>query len=491
MAVTSDDTTALPGLAVQHRPFVAAFNQACVTMLAAGATMACALAISPTPSAAVLAVVLCLSLSRSHLDRQRHGFAESALALPLVGLAAVGVGLLLHRFPWAGAILFAVALALAIWLRRFGSIAARVGSLVGLPFIALLMTPHVQSDAASRVPALAVPILVGLLALCWVSLMYAGARRLGAILPPTAPRMQRTASGESTLRPDATTRMAIQMAVTLGVAFAAGFTFFAQHWSWIVLTAYIVASGNRGRLDVAYKSVLRVGGAAAGTLVSLAVAGVADAHNGATVGLILLALFLGTWLRPFGYAWWALFVTIAFALMQGFAGDDPAHLLWARLEEIVIGAVIAVACAWLVLPVPSRAALRRRLADALAALAEAFNPDQPVRSATPFLMKAHAVEQVAPAFRAVRLLRRAGSSAQPAEWIDALLACRAPAQALVERQLAPAEVRRAIGVARKSLREPEELASALDALRDVLQAWAVPKDTAGMDAQHGSRPSPG
>ena len=50
--------------------------------------------------------------------------------------------------------------------------------------------------------------------------------------------------------------LAIQMAVALAVSFVIGYVYFAERWAWIVLTAFIVGSGNRGRLDVAYKSVV-------------------------------------------------------------------------------------------------------------------------------------------------------------------------------------------------------------------------------------------
>lgn len=66
--------------------------------------------------------------------------------------------------------------------------------------------------------------------------------------------------------------------------------------------------------------------------------------NGATtVVLILAAVFLGLWLRPLGHAWWALFVTLALAFLQGFSTQSPPGILSLRMEEIAIGAVIGVA----------------------------------------------------------------------------------------------------------------------------------------------------
>jgi uncharacterized membrane protein YccC len=226
-----------------------------------------------------------------------------------------------------------------------------------------------------------VPVIVALLALLWVNALHALARRTH-FLPPSRRESEPAPSasrGESSLRPIASTRMALQMAVALTASFVIGYSCFAERCTWIVLSAFIVLSGNRGRLDVAYKSMLRVLGAAAGTLIALSLSIHVGSHDATTVVLILGALFLGVWLRPLGYAWWALFVTLALALLQGFASSPVPTLLWPRLEEIVIGAFIGVATAWFVLPVRSTAALRRRIADALATLSDALDPATPVR----------------------------------------------------------------------------------------------------------------
>jgi hypothetical protein len=447
-----------------------ALQEASVTMLAAMTTLLCALAIDPEPGPAVLAVVLCLSLSRSQLDRDFRGRIEAAIALPAVGLVAVGVGTLLHRLPWIGALTFVAGMFLSIWLRRFGPMARRAGSLIALPFVVILTTPYVPTKHAGHLMAVIVPIIVALLALLWVTVFHMLARRL-RWLPPA--RMLEVAiaapARTSTQRPISSTRMAIQMAVSLALAFVVGYVFFAERWGWIVLTAFIVNSGNRGRLDVAYKSVLRVLGAAAGTLMALTFTLHAGSHDAATVVLILAAVFLGMWLRPLGYAWWALFVTLALALLQGFEGSSAQHILWPRLEEIVIGAVIGVAVAWFVLPVQSTAVLRRRIADALAALAEALDPTKPASQSGDFVMAVNQVMQVAPAFRASRLATRRFRTLQPADWVDLLVACVDPATALIDQGETPAAVHRAVGAARKAMREPAEI---LPALQDLHRSLA-------------------
>ncbi|MEO8999318.1 MAG: FUSC family protein [Rhodanobacter sp.] len=445
-----------------------ALREACVTMLAAIATLLCALAITPGPGPAVLAVVLCLSLSRSHLDRDLRGRIEAAIALPVVGLVAVGVGMLLHHAPWIGALVFVTGMFMSIWLRRFGLMARRAGSLIALPFVVLLTTPHIRVPPASVIPAPLVPILIALLALLWVSALHALARRVH-FLPPARvhehPAPAPVPSRESSLRPIASTRMAIQVAVALAASFVVGYVFFAERWAWIVLTAFIVISGNRGRLDVAYKSVLRVLGASGGTFLALTLALHTGSHDITTVVLILAAVFLGVWLRPLGYAWWALFATLALALLQGFSGASAPYILLPRLEEIVIGAIIGVASAWFVLPVRSTAVLRRRMADALSALADALDPAAPMRNSDDFVAAVAAVEQIAPAFRASRLVTRRYRSMQPADWLDVLVACRAPAVALIDQGETPGSVRKAVGAARKSIREPVGLLPALQHLR--------------------------
>jgi len=211
-------------------------------------------------------------------------------------------------------------------------------------------------------------------------------------------------------------------------------------------------------------------GAAAGTVVALSLSLGVGPHNTATVVLILGALFLGVWLRPLGYGWWALFVTLALALLQGFAGSSAPQILWPRLEEIIIGAAIAVASAWFVLPVRSTSAVRRRIADALAALSEALDPATSVRHSHDFVAAIARVEQMAPAFKASRLLTRRLGRVHPADWVDALVACKEPAIELIENRETPGSVRKAVGMARKSMREPAEILSALLELRGSLKS---------------------
>ncbi|MEO8802096.1 MAG: FUSC family protein [Rudaea sp.] len=451
-----------------------ALREAVVTMLAAMGALLCTFTIAKGPGPAVLAVVLSLSLARSQLDCDWRHRIEAGIVLPFVGLAAIAVGTLLQHLPWLGAGVFVVGMFLSIWLRRFGPDAQRAGSLIALPFVALLVTPPIRLAPGSSIPALLLPIIIALLALMWVGVLHALAQRIGFLPEPatahaTPTTLQQTR--ESTLRPVASTRMAIQMAVALAVSFVVGYVLFANRWAWIVLTAFIVISGNRGRLDVAYKSALRIGGAAAGTILALSISVHVGEHGMAMAALILAAIFMGVWLRPLNYIWWALFVTVALALLQGFGDAPTSQILMLRLEEIVIGAAISVASAWFVFPVRSTDVLRRRMADALAAFAVAVDPATEQSTPSNFCSAIAGVDQLAPAFRARRRVARflhRRRSTQPADWIDALVQMRFNALNLIESGVRPAEVRRAIGAARKCLREPTALLQALQALRITL-----------------------
>lgn len=463
----------------------AAFREAVVAMGAALATLGCTLALAPAPGPAVLAVVLSLSLSRSRLVDDRRHRLESAFVLPLVGLAAVGVGLLLREAPWLGATLFVAGMALPIWMRRFGPDARRLGSLLALPFAALLVAPHGAAVRAGPIPAQLFPVAIALLASLWAAVAHALAVRAGWLAatravpatpvpaavsngaPPTADA-RTTDARDTGMKPAASTRMALQMAAALALSFVVGHVFFAGHWAWLVLTAYIVGSGNRGRLDVAWKSLLRTAGAGAGTVVALLLDFHAGGHGVLVAGLILGAVFLGVWLRPLGYGWWALFVTIALALLQGFSDAPASQLLAQRMLEILVGGVIAVACAWWLLPVRSTAVLRRRIADALAALSAALDPANPERAPAAFTAALDDLARLAPSFRALRIATARWHQPQAADWIDALLERRADAVALIESGATPPETRRAVGAARKALREPATLSAALRALQ---QAW--------------------
>jgi hypothetical protein len=444
-----------------------ALRSAAVTIVAVAVTLGIALLLDPEPGAAVFGMLLAITLSRSQLERDLRGRLEAGIALPLVSLAGLGVGVLLVTVPPLGAAVFAVGVAASVYLRRFGPLWRRIGGLIALPFTALLVAP-VHSERLGPVLSAVGALVLGLVAWAAVTLLQLAAIRLRILpRPRPVPAGERTPPRPGGMQPDATTRLALQMLVTVGLAFVVGFLAFPDRWSWVVVTALTVTLGNVGRADVADKAVQRVIGAGAGSLVALGALLVPDLQLGAGIAIVLLVLFAGLVLRPFGYVWWALAITVVLALAQSLTAGP--FTLGERWEEIVVGGVLAVAVAGLLLPVPSEAVVRRRIAEALGALSDwlaivAPGRDAPDPAAPGAEAAAHRVHA------ALDGLDRAGRPFDDMRrWLPRRLRPRAVGwlaatrAGTAESLAAPrAAARRPLGEARKALREPGALQSALD-----------------------------
>jgi hypothetical protein len=377
----------------------------------------------------VLAVVLAISLPRQH--RHAAGFGGFAAAVAATVLAG-GVGwLLAGPVPVLGDVAFVLVVAGAIAVRRFGPTATSLGVVATMPMIGLLVVP-VAPRGPAGVPVLAATAVVTVVCVGLTSML---ARRTGFLPAPAAAPVWTPPSRPERRRLQPADRMALQMAIGLAAAFVVGRLVFGPHWSWVALTAYVVAGGARSRGDVLHRGLERIGGAAAGTTLA-ALAGLVFAPGSPwPVVAIFVVLAVASWLRQQSYAWWAAGVTTIVALLAGFLGQDAAELLPVRLLAIVAGGALAVAAAWFVLPIRTSAIVRRRVADALAVLQDLLaEPHEENRAR--FTGALERLGEIAPSLRAHRrlrrLLRRPGPHA--ADTVDALLACAdapLPAPALV------------------------------------------------------------
>jgi len=486
----------------------AAAAGACASIWWLASSLVGAAAGTSLASGMVLATVVALSLGRRAFA-SRAEFARSAALLPTIGLAAGAVGWLMVALPPVGAALFVAGMSVPIWLRRFGPRASRLGALVALPLTAILVVPVRPPTGGPPWLAPLIVLLSGVVAVLWVALGREAARLLpgraapspAAEQPAEASASAATSAGSSApasqsqpqpARLPASTRMALQMAVALTAAFVVGWLVFPEHAMWVVLTAFLVCSGNRGRADVVHKSALRILGALGGTIGAVALIAVGPEVSGlaapqesglAAIAVIFVALFAGTWLRAYSYAFWALTVTLVLSLLQELIGtaslSGETGMLAERMLAIVVGAVLGIAASWFVLPVRSVDVLRRRLSEMLTALSDVFPseaPDRRTRVAA-FHSAVARVEQLAPAHRATRLLRRRpgilpidcieAANALPAA-LDARLAQAHDSSDEGDREL----LRSSIGRARRSLAAPVELArtrEALDALAHALR----------------------
>ena len=434
--------------------------------VAAAAASFCALfalcgAVGADTQPAIVAAILAIGLSRKPLPASLVQRLVTPLVLAVIALASIGIGLLMRTLPVAGAALFVGGMFLSVWLRNFGPRLQRAGSLIALPLVAMLIVPPPGAPGrGGPLVDLAMIVCAGLVPIVAVAAFTWLARLAG--LPAEAPEPP-AAAPKRDARPRAglsvPTRMALQLAVALTLAFVAGFAIFPAHWSWAVLTAFIVCSGARGRGDAAYKGLLRLAGAVAGTIAAAAVSKLWAPTGVAEAVAIFGLLYLAIWLRPVSYAYWACAMTLVLALLARDAGGIDLAILSARLAAILAGAVCAVAATWFVFPIRTTDVVRRRLAIALAALddvvAHAHSPegDAPQKLAA---FERH-LGQLNDVAAPVRLHRRLGGDhpEHPARWVDEVCGLREHARDFTtsERPSEPqrAEIRKAIGASRRAI----------------------------------------
>jgi len=423
--------------------------------------------VDPQPGPLVLVAALAMTLSRNKLITSWRRRAEAVILLPVIGTATAGVAWLFVNVAPVGGMAFVIAMFLSIWLRRFGPQWSRVGSLVALPFITLLIAPAGGAGTKWWTPA--VIGLVALVAVVALRVLAEATRFIPHAVPDPTEQWVRPASN---LRPIPSTRMAIQMAIALTAAFLVGWFVFPGHATWVVLTAFLVNSGNRGRADVVYKSGLRVVGAAVGTVTASIALAVLDGHpilqGPPLVILLLVILALGLWLREWTYAIWALAMTLVITLLQGavfpVAGSG---ILWERIVAIIVGAIIGVASAWFVLPIRSEGVVRRRVSTALAALWEFVeSPSDETNEDVGTALRG--LDEVAKPWAAWEFLTGwRKTHRRPGQWMNLV---HESAALIREKPKVSSKARRALAEARRSVRDPLALGPALLNLRDELTA---------------------
>jgi hypothetical protein len=177
--------------------------------------------------------------------------------------------------------------------------------------------------------------------------------------------------------------------------------------------------------------------------------------------ILFVLLFFALWLRDTNYAYWAGFVTLILAFLTRSKDGLDLALLSGRLEAILAGALCAVAAAWFIYPIRTEAVIRRRLADALAALddlvAHAAQPDleQAQRHARFARRMADLAEVAPPVVWHRRLAGIADRPEHPGHWIELTDGLVDRAWVFVAgaggRDRQCGLVRRAIGIARRAI----------------------------------------
>ncbi|CUU61196.1 Fusaric acid resistance protein-like [Parafrankia irregularis] len=471
-------------------PGLVELRSAVLSMAAVLAGLGCATALRGAAGLHAQAVVATVALTvllwrgeRSAASRHRP---VALLVVPLFAMGAGEVGRLMSTAPPVGDALYVLMTGVAVWVRRFGPLAARFGALV-LPTSLLVLIVAVPAGpgvdplgwfAATAFIAIAVThlcLLFGEGTGVLPRRARVAARPAAGVPPHRRPRVHERARAYGRGRAGRprgwrlapTTRMAVQLTLALAAAFALGRLVYPQHWPWVVISTYIVCSGTRARGDVLHKAVARVVGGAAGTVLVAACAGLLPAGGTGALVALFVVLGIATWLRPLHYALWAAGVTAMLALLYDYQGTGGPEELVERLGGILLGAALAGVVSWFVLPLRTRDVVRVRTARSLAALAGVVAagrsapelvPELLTRRRDSFERTLRDLLDVAPPVEAHRALGRladripaqavhdlvtwptgveAGADAgrhqaHAADTIDALVRCQAPVRALTE-----------------------------------------------------------
>jgi hypothetical protein len=416
-------------MSVFAQPFRIAVVSIAAVLASFGAVYCLCRALDVNATPAILAATLAMSMSRRMQIPNLRKFTAELVLLPLIALTAGLVGMALLKLPPVGAMLFIGGMVLSILLRKYGSLARTIGRIIAIPLIAILVVPvRIEGIDGRWLPA-ALMVAAGLAAL----LCSAGAAWLAGRIG-----WAEADTGQSTLASKAVApakrslhiaeRMALQMFVALGLAFAIGMLVFPAHWAWVVLTAFIVCSGTVSRGDAVYKGLMRLGGAVGGAILAAAMAHIAVSGPAADAAIIFAILFIGIWLRQIHYTGWAVCATLIFALLQGPQDEAILSLLGMRIVCILTGALCGIAAASFVYPIRTEQLVRKRVAEALHTLRDALAAGQaPGKSA----LDRHAAEldRLAPSLRLHRrLVGSAKASTHPVAWVDRMQALIAQAQ---------------------------------------------------------------
>ena len=345
----------------------------------------------PPLAAVVVAVMLGVSLPRAvaAVDRAHWPGACAGLLVATV-VATVARAWVAAGDGWeaAGAVVFAALAALTAWLRRFGAAWRTVGLVAGLPLVAVLVAPVPSALSWGLVGWVAVgatAAAVWALATAWLG---APVETVGSG-SPSVPAGRRLFSS---------TRMSLQLAAAVGLAFVAAQLVDATHLVWPVLTAFLVLNNNRGRGDVLWKGAQRLVGAAAGTAAATVVVGWWPAGDSRAVVAVFVLLAVGSAVRTFGYAYWAACVTAGLAFFYGYLDQGGVSVLAQRLAGIGIGGAVAIAVAWFLLPVRTTDVVRARIGAVRRAAAAQQKPTAQLREAR------RQLTQMLPTVRAARML---------------------------------------------------------------------------------------
>jgi uncharacterized membrane protein YccC len=145
------------------------------------------------------------------------------------------------------------------------------------------------------------------------------------------------------------TRTALRAAVAAALAIVISPLVTAERPYWTILIAVVVINDTLG--SSLRKTWHRVGMTGAGCVAGWALHFISEGRSAVERALLLLAIFWAAYFRKSSYPWMTFFVTVYVAFLFTVLGQWSASLMLVRLEDTVLGGLIAVAAS-LIVPAP-------------------------------------------------------------------------------------------------------------------------------------------
>jgi uncharacterized membrane protein YccC len=165
-------------------------------------------------------------------------------------------------------------------------------------------------------------------------------------------------------------RTSIQTAIAGSVAVVIGHVVSPGHAPWAALATFVTFLGTNDTLEQFRKGTLRIGGTLAGGVLGGWLVHLTGTRLDVAVIVVLCALFLAFYLFRVNYAYSVAGLTIVLAQLYSQLGEYAVSLLVIRLAETAVGAIVAIATALWVLPLPNRYVAREALGEFLQALTD-------------------------------------------------------------------------------------------------------------------------
>jgi hypothetical protein len=366
----------------------------------------------------VLGAAIALTAGRSGSGRSGSGRSGSALVNAVAFLVGAGsvsaVVLVFAGSAWIVEVLFVLVVFVGTAARGFGGRVAAVGQAVMFAFLALFIAP--VAPGADRFG--------------WALLAAAVAYGSTLLASVGEPREVPDEDDQPNLR--AHVWRGVRAALPIGLAFGLGGLLFPGHQVWAVTAAFVIGVGTASRGEAVFRGAQRTFGAILGTIGATLLASVLDGRAPLSVGLILVFLGVGLYLRQVSYMFWAVAVTSVLALLYGLNGQTDAALLRERILAGLLGGACAIVPALLLAPIRTRALVLKRAGAALRSIGAALRgePGQTAALVRRAESDIAALRYAAGPLLAIRRFHRRAEVA----WVDGLTAALPDLRALAAGQ---------------------------------------------------------